>query len=344
MAQYPVFPVVASFDGVGVEPPSAQGMPVAMTATVPLTAPAGWQDTPLFLTDKGMRGSMGEDYGEVEGVYYCDVSSLEGNIEADTFGYLLANILGDVVETGTTAPYTHAVSLMNPASSNSYTAQPNTNTWTHYDGVTPTSGARQFPGLCLSELKIMWDYATKLLTWSAKGSAWKSVSLGSRPTPTPSTLVPTASWTGQFAVGGPVTGTPATNLETATITISRDLEIEYTGNNDQNPVSIARAALKVATDYTFIAQDLTYYNDVMNNTQPQVQALFSSGTGASLTSLQIDMQQNAFTKPKANYGKKMARWDISGKGEFNSTNVGATGGLSPITVTLKNAVAAGTYV
>jgi len=343
MTQYNVFPVVASFDGLAVEPVTAQGTPVNMTATIPLTAPMKWLDKPLFITDKGQRGSMGSDYGEVEGVYYCDVSSMEGNVEFDTFGYLLANILGDVVETGTAAPYTHACSLMNPASANSFTAQPNTTTWTHYDGVTPTSGARQIPGLCLSQLEISWDYATKLLTWTAKGMGWKSISLGSRPTPAPSSMVPVASWIGQFAVGGPVSGTPATNLETATVTINRELEIENTGNGDQNPISIARGAVTVATKYGFIAQDLTYYNDVLNNTQPQVQALFSAGSGASLASLQIDMQQNALTVPEANYGKKMARWDITGKGEFNSTNVGATGGESPITVTLKNAVASGLY-
>lgn len=343
MAQYNVFPVVASFDGVAVEPVTAQGTPVAMSATVPLTAPIKWQDKPLFMTDKGMRGSMTEEYGEVEGVYYCDVSGMQGNVLVDTFGYMIANILGDLVETGTAAPYTHAGSLLNPASSNSYTAQPNTNTWTHYDGVTPTSGARQFPGLCLSELAISWDYATKLLTWTAKGQSWKSVSLGARPTPAPTAVVPYASWIGQFAVGGPVSGTPATNLETATITISRDLEIEYTGNNDQNPIVIARGAAKVATKYTFIAQDLTYYNDVMANTQPQIQALFSSGSGAGAQALQIDMQQNAWTDVQPNYGKKMARWDTGGVGVANSTNVGASGGLSPITVTLKNAIAAGIY-
>lgn len=343
MAQYNVFPVVASFDGVAVEPPAAQGTPVAMTATVPLTAPMKWKDKPLFMQDKGQRGSMTEEYGQVEGVYYCDVSSMEGNVLVDTFGYLLANILGDLVETGTSVPYVHAASLLNPASSNSYTAQPNTNTWTHYDGVTPTSGARQIPGLCLSELAISWDYATKLLTWTAKGQGWKSISLGSRPTPSPSSVTPDASWIGQFAVGGPVSGTPATNLETASITISRDLEIEYTGNNDQNPIVIARGAAKVATKYTFIAQDLTYYNDVMNNTQPQVQAIFSTGTGASLRALQIDMQQNAFTDPESNYSKKMARWDIGGSGIANTTNVGASGGQSPITVTLTNAITAGLY-
>lgn len=343
MTAYNVLPVVASFDGVAVEPPTAQGTPVAMTATVPLTAPMKWEDKPLFIQDKGMRGSMTEEYGEVEGVYYCDVSSMEGNVEMDTLPYLIANILGDVVDTGTAAPYQHACSLLNPTSS-APSAQPNSNTWTHYDGVTPTSGARQIPGLCLSQLEISWDYATKLLTWTAKGQGWKSISLGSRPTPSPSALVPVASWIGQFAVGGTVSGQSVTNLETATITISRELEIEYTGGNDQNPVVIARGAASVASKYTFIAQDLTYYNDMINNTQPQVQAIFSSGTGAALASLQVDMQQNAFTATAPNYGKKMARWDVSGKAIANSTNVGASGGLSPITLTLKNAVAAGTYV
>lgn len=338
----PVFyPVVAEFDGIA--PEVTAGNPVAMTATVPLTSPLQWQDKPLYITDKGMRGSMGQEYGEVQGVLVCDVGGMQGNVLVDSFGYLLANILGDVVETGSTAPYQHQFALMNPAASNSYTAQPNTDTWTHYDGVTPSVGARQIPGLCLSQLVIEWDYATKLLTWSAKGTGWPSVAAGARPTPTPTAVKPDASWIGQFAVGGTVSGQSVTNLETAKITINRELEVEYTGNNVQTPLGIARAALTVETAYTFIAQDLTYYNDVMNNTQPQIQALFSTGTGASLQSLQIDMQQNALTVPKPNSGKKMARWDITGKGVFNTTNVGATGGEGPIAVTLKNAIASGTY-
>jgi hypothetical protein len=337
----PFYPVVAQFDGVAVE--TEAGTPVAMSATVPLTAPLGWQDKPLYITDKGMRGSMTDEYGEVQGVMICDVGGMQGNVLVDTFGYLLANILGDVAETGTTAPYQHEFALMNPASGNSYTAQPVTNTWTHYDGVTPSVGARQIPGLCLSQLEISWEYATKLLTWTAKGTGWESVAAGSRPSPSPSSVKPDASWIGQFAVGGTVMSDSVTNLETAKITINRELEVEYTGNGSQNPLGIARAGLTVETAYTFIAQDLTYYTDVMSNTQPQIQAIFSTGTGASLQSLQIDMQQNALVVPKPNAGKKMARWDITGKGIANTTNAGATGGDSPLMVTLKNAVASGIY-
>lgn len=341
MAGAPVFyPVVASFDGVAVE--ATVGTPVAMTATVPLTAPMKWEDKPVFLTDEGQRGSMGKDYGEVVGVEYCDVSAMQGNVLPDTFGYLLANILGDVAETGTAAPFQHVFSLLNPTAA-APTAQPFTNTWTHYDGVTPTSGARQIPGFCLSQLVISWDYATKLLTWTAKGQGWKSVSAGTRPVQAATAIVPLASWIGQFAVGGTVGSNAVSNLETATVTINRALENEFTGNGSQNPLGIARAEVSVETKYTFIAQDLTYYNDVLNNTEPQVQAVFTTGTGAGLQLVQIDMQQNAFTMPTPNYGKKMARWDITGKGVFNSTNAGASGGESPINLTLKNAVASGMY-
>lgn len=338
------FPSVAQFDGVAKELTTTPGTPVAMTNTMPLATDLKWEDKPVYLADKGLRGVMGNDsFNEIEGVYFCDVSAMGGAVFMDTLGFLLGNILGDVVETGTAAPYAHQFSLLNPTSS-APTAQPTTHTWTHYDGPTPTVGGRVIPFFCLSQLVISWEYATGLLMWSGKGQGWKSVAASARPTAAASAIQPKAAWIGQFAVGGPVSGTPAVNLEKFTLTINRELEQEFMGNGQQNSLMIARGAVSSTWDATWLAQDYTYYNDMINNTQPQIQGVFSTGSAGTLQALQIDAQQAAFEKATQDGSKKMLRWDTSGKNVFNSTNVGASGGSGPVQLTLKNAVATGSYV
>lgn len=343
MAAPIVYPVVAQINGVAKESTSAPGTPVAMTSTVPLDT-FKWEDKYVWGEDKAPRGVMGNDaFNEIQLVEYCDVSAMGGPAYADTLGFPAGNILGDITTTGTTAPFKHVLSLLNPTSG-APTGQGTTHTWTHYNGVTPTVGGIYVPYFCLSQLVLTWEFATGMLMWSGKGQGWKSTPLAARPTAAPSAIKPFAGWVGQLGIGGTVLASPVTNLEKATITITRELENEYTGNGQQNPLSIARAGLNCTFDFQFIAQDNTYYTDMVNNTQPQVQALFTTGTGATLTSVQVDIQQAAFQKVPPDYSKKMMRWQVSGKGVYNSTNVGASGGLAPVQLTLQNAVTSGTYI
>lgn len=342
MAAPVVYPVVAQINGIAKEATATPGTPVAMTNTM-LVDTFKWEDKIIWGEDKAPRGVMGNDaFSETELVYSCDVSSVGGPVHADTIGFPAGNILGDITTTGVSAPYTHVISLLNPTSG-APTGQGTTHTWTHYNGVAPTVGGIYVPYFCLSQLVLTWEAATGLLMWSGKGTGWKSTALGARPTAAPSGILPFAGWVGQLGIGGPVNTNAVTNLEKATITINRELELEYTGNGLQNALSIARGGLACTFDFQFIAQDNTYYTDMVNNTQPQVQVLFTTGAGASLVSLQVDMQQAAFQKVPPDYSKKMVRWMVSGKGVMNSTNVGSSGGLAPIQLTLKNAITSGSY-
>lgn len=344
MAAPVLYPVAGQFSGIAKEASTTPGTPVAMTATTPLDT-FKWEDKPAWGEDKAPRGSMSNDaFNEIQLVYYCDVSAIGGPAYPDTLGYWLGNIFGDITTTGTAAPFQHVISLLNPAAGNSYTGQGTTHTVTHYDGVPATSGAIQVPYFCLSQLVLTWEYATGMLMWSGKGQGWKSVIPGSRPTVAPSSIKPYPAWVGQLALGGPLPGSAVTNLEKATITITRELELVYTGNGQQNPLAVGRGGLGCTFDLQFLAQDYTYYNYMLNNTQPQMQALFSTGAGGSLASVQIDMAQAAFTKVSDDKSKKFVRWMASGKGVLNATNVGASGGYAPVQTTLKNAVTSGTYI
>jgi hypothetical protein len=344
MAAPVLYPVVSQFNGVAKEGASTPGTPVAMTATVPCDT-FKWEDKPLWGEDKAYRGVMGNDaFSETQLVYYCDVSAMGAPVYADTIGWLAGSIFGSDATTATTAPFDHVFSLLNPAVANSYQAQGTTLTWTHYTGVATGTGAIQIPYFRLSQLVLTWEFATGMLMWTAKGQGWKSVIAAARPTAAPSAQKPFAGWVGQLGVGGTVISNPVTNLEKATFTFNRELEMPYTGNGVQNPLSIGQGGFSCTFDLQFLAQDYTYYNDMMNDTEPQLQALFSVGAGASLRSVQIDMQQAAFQKSPDDKSKKFVRWMTSGKGVFNSTNVGSSGGLAPAQMTVKNAITAGTYL
>lgn len=343
MAAPVVYPVAPQFGGIAKEGVTTPGTAVPMTNTLNLDV-FKWEDKPVWLEDKAYRGVMGNDsFGEIQGVEYCDISSIGGPVYVDTLPFLLGNILGDMTDSGTGAPYSHKAALLNPTSS-APTAQGTTHTLTAYYGPTATVGARVFSYFCLSQLVLTWDNATKMLTWSGKGNSFASQPAAARPVAAPSALKPFAGWQSQFAVGGVNPANSVKNLERFTITFNREIENEFTGNNTQTPLAIARGGLAATWQADFLAQDEAYLTDMLNNTQPQIQSLFTVGSAGTLQSVQIDAQQAAFTKAAPDMSKKMVRWSTSGKCVFNSTNVGTSAGLGPATVTVQNAVVTGTYV
>lgn len=332
-----LYPVSAQFCGVSKD--AGDGAPVAMVDNL-LTNSFMFVDTPVWIPDNSNVGGMDATGTVTQGKLYCAVTG-GGQVFTDTFPYLLANILGDVTTTGTASPFSHAVSLMNPAASNSYHAQPVSNTFTAYNGVAASTGAWQIASAALSQLVIEFDAASGLLVWTCTASGWPSVIAGVRPTSAPSAVKPIAAWRGQMGLGGPASGgTLLSNLAHAKITINREVEPQFMADGTQNPQAIGRGSITSAFEATFLATDNVVWTDMINNTKPQVQWLFNV---SSTQQVQLDMQVAAFEVAKPNYGSKMVRWDTSGVGERNSTNVGSTGGLASIKATVVNAVSSGHY-
>lgn len=332
-----LYPVSAQFGGIAKD--LGDGSPVAMADNL-LTNQLLFVDTPVWLTDNSNIGGMDATGSTVQGKLYCAVNG-GGNVFADTFPYLLANILGDVTTTGTASPFTHKVSVMNPAASNSYKAQPTSHTITAYNGVAASTGAWQIASVALSQLVIEFDAAAGLLAYTFTANGWPSVIAGVRPISAPSAVKPIAAWRGQMGLGGPASGgTLVSNLATAKITINREIENQFMADGTQNPQAIGRGAVTSEFEATFLATDNVVWTDMMSNTGPQVQWLFNAGTSQQV---QLDMQVARFKVAKPNYGSKMVRWDTSGTGERNSTNAGASGGLASVQATVVNAVASGHY-
>ena len=399
---------------VGIAREAQQGNPVAMTATIPIEK-FDPEDKPVWLDDKALRGSMVEAYGRQEGVIKTDFS-MSGPVFGDTLGWLLNNVLGDVLygggtnvgsstttsttmvagttttftvasgagitigtvlaigtgptlenvtcitgttgttvvlsapvvfaHTGTTtvqpvsAAFTSAFSTYNGAQ-----GQPPTHTITHFQGTPASTGARQYPGACLSELTLKWNAESQLLTYDAKGSSWPSVIAGAAPTSAPSTVVPIPSWRGVLGIGGPATG--GTQVKTVTdgeVAIKRVVEEVFTTQNAQTPYVIQRGAVSVSGKLTFVAADETPYTTMIGNTQPQLQLIVGNGgAGAALVQLQVDLQNAAYSAAKYNAGKAAVMYDVTFDAIANTTNSGVSGGYSPGKVTLTNAVAPQTY-
>jgi hypothetical protein len=239
-----------------------------------------------------------------------------------------------------TAPFTQAHSLLNSGG-----GQPVSHTITHFLGPTATSGARQYPGFCMSELGLKWNAESELLTWSGKGTSWPSVPAGAAPVAAPSLTLPVASWRMVVGIGGPaVGGTLVNTITDGELTIKRELSPYYTVSGTQNPYIIQRGGLSVEGKLNFIAADESPLLWMLNNTQPQLQLYLDNGlTGANKLVFQVDCQIAAFTESEADGTKSAVEYGNGFQALFNTTNAGGSGGYSPIKASLTNSVPAGTY-
>ncbi|MFI1165654.1 phage tail tube protein [Streptomyces sp. NPDC020801] len=256
-----------------------------------------------------------------------------------TSGLVYAHASAQAVQP-VTGPYTQAHALLNSGS-----GQPVTHTITHFLGPTATSGARQYPGACFSELSMKWNAESELLTWSGKATTWPSVALGSAPVAAPSTVLPVASWRMLLGIGGPATG--ATLINTVTdgeLTIKREVNPYFTVTGTQNPYIIQRGGLSVEGKLNFVAADESPLLYMLNNTQPQLQIVLDNGlTSTNKITFQIDCQTAAFTSMDPEGTKSAVEYGGSFTAILNTTNSGGSGGYSPIKVSVTNNVPPGTY-
>lgn len=327
-----VYPSAKQFLGLGKE--TTQGTIASMTATIPVDK-FDPEDKVTSLEDTSFRGSMANLAGVIQGVKVVDWT-LDGPAFLDMLPWFLINILGDVTDAGAT-PFTHAVSLLN-----SGTGQPGSLTLYDWQGPpSATNFARVYPGACLSELTLKGNAESSLVMLSAKGLAWPSSVAAAPPTAATSAEPPQAAWRTKLGLAGPATGGTLVNtVGDWELTIKRALKAEYTIQGVQTPYVIFRGALDVEGKLNFRtpADESNSILYLLNNTQPQLQLLTDNGlTVINNRNLQIDCQLAAFETAKINRGSEAVGYDVGWKAVMNSTNAGASGGLSPIKVTVSNA-------
>lgn len=318
--------------GVTTTPTGVLSAPSIVGATS-VTSSVSIPTTTLIQIDVGVNAEIVTTTGVPTGAFTIPVPALTK-----------PHLSGVAITAINAAPITHAFALLNGFGPG-VTSQPSTHTLTQYYGPTPTSGSRQFSSTCLSELTFAFNAETTFLTYSAKAMSLASTPAAALPSPTFTSSVPVAAWRATLGIAGTAVGSPVLTVESGEFSIKRALKAFYTAQNSQAPYVIQRGGLSVDWKLSFIVVDESVLNYMRNNTQPQLQFVLSNGlTGANLISFTFDLQVAAFTEAKPNFGSEVIKIDAAGKGVFNTTNVGYSGGQGPIKVTLGNAIPANTYV
>jgi hypothetical protein len=325
-----VQPSVKSYLGLALE--TTKGTAVTATDFVPITLNS-FKPVEMIneLLDKGIRGSMVEDYNYVQGRRHTEID-FGGPVFADTIGYWLASILGDVTTTGSTAPYTHAIALKNSVGA-SGDAQPKALTITDYY----SANTRQFPGCQTHDFELTFN-ADGMLEYTAKVSGYPSITT-TAPAPSFSTVLPTQVWTGAVTVGG----TTVSNSTTGSVKLTRKSEPIFGIANTQAPYSVFVGALEVTGKITFVMENDTQLTNFLSNTQPALTFNWSTGSGATATQVSLTASKSAYTTGVVLRDKDYVEVTVEFNGLGNTTDVGATSGYSPVKFTLQNAKPSGTY-
>jgi hypothetical protein len=309
----------------GIAKEAIAGTPVAQTAAIPLTKfdPAPKQ---VKLVDDGWRGSMGDNYGMQNGPRSAELS-LGGPVFVDTIGYALAGVLGDIATTGASSPFSHKMALLNSGD-----GQPKTYTLTDTQGGLAT---RQYAGAKFTECSFKWD-VSGLATWDAKALSWIS-NTAADPTPVFGATVPVPSWLGQLKFGA----TAVPNVQNAELNFKRASGEPVFTMGAQDPYAIPVGALEVDGKLTFVAIDESPYTAYASGTTPGALSLvFSQGANAEIS---FALTQPEYDDVKITRGKSYMEWEATFKAVLNSTDVGASGGFGPATVTVINALPTGTF-
>jgi hypothetical protein len=246
----------------GLAKETTYGTPVAApTMWIPVDSPK-WEPKVTALVDQALRGNMGTDYGQAQGMRY-DELSYKTMVYGDTiFPHLLAILGGTDTITGAGDPYTHKVSLNNSASS-TLNGQPPSFTGFLYqlDGKVV-----QIPGMILGSLKL----AFKADTLPTVDAAWTGLpgAFITAPTNTPGTLPPFPPFTTSITVGG----VAATQYSDCSVDITRSVSPVAVLNGTQTPLSIFAGPLSVTGSLQAIYQGTTDQDltNLLANTQPSL--------------------------------------------------------------------------
>jgi hypothetical protein len=206
--------------------------------------------------------------------------------------------------------------------------------------------ARWYPFSCFSEITFTGN-AEQLLTWSGKATGYSNSIPGSAPTVSFSSVTAQPSWNSQVGLNGTVSGSPVYNVGEWEFTITREVQPYFTADGSQNPYTIGRGKLDVSAKLNFTpaatqAGLSSPYNagdyellELLNNNQPQAQVI-ATQTGSN--KIQFDTQVSAFETSVIEPTKALLGYNATYKAIANTTNVGNSGGYSPMAVTLVNSI------
>lgn len=309
----------------GVAKETTPGTGVQPTAFVPWKTLTPKDDVGL-IEDDNVRGSAVDVYGLLPGQKGSELD-LGGSVYADTIGWMLASVLPDLTVTGASAPYTTTFSTLNSGDT-----QPKSQTWTIYDPL----GTYLYAGQQCSEFGLKWN-ADGLLEWSAKYNGW-AYATGTTPTPSFSAVAPVANWATVTQIGG-----SAIFVQDGELTIKRAVTVIKGAAGTQNPYRVWSGDVSVDGKLTLVMENTTQRTAFQAGTPTAVDFAYTQGSGGTQNGLELHSSVAKFTEGTPNYGKDYIELPVAFRSIGNTTDIGASGGYSPIKATLTNAIASGTY-
>lgn len=287
------------------------------------------KDDPKKVEIDALRGSMTTVYNVVPTIITGSVEA-DGYFYPDTDGFPLLGILSDLTETGASAPYTHAASLLNSAP-----GQPHTYSLTHGWGATQ---ARQRAFGVWDSVNLTFT-AAGVLSITASATTFGSTQV-TPVTPALSAATPMPSWVGTLTLGG----TANYQLFDGNVQIKRVATPIEVLNGTQVPGSIFGGTVTVSGKISVVADPAdTLQVQYLNDTQQSMSLLFTQGAGATEESLTLQMSLVDWKVYQLGVEKDYMKGDVDFVAIANVTDAGASGGESPIKVTLVNAIPAGVY-
>jgi len=289
-------------------------------------------DNVTILEDEGYRGSEVTTYGAVPGVVHAEYST-EGDVFSESFPFWLGAILGDYTTSGASAPFTHSFAIKNNASGNYGGGQPKSLTLVDPSGLPASGKARAYPGMLVSELGLKFN-SEELLTYDVKLTGFPSGLVNTPTASWTSTTVPTASWVGAVSIGG----TGVLYVQSGEISMKRNVTVLQTVDGSTTPYGIWLGPLEVSGKLTFIASDETELVRYLTVATPALVCNWTQGSGSSLTQVQATMSKVNYSGTKVGRGDDYVNVETDFKAHGNTTDVGSSGGYSPIRWVVQNSV------
>jgi hypothetical protein len=187
-----------------------------------------------------------------------------------------------------------------------------------------------------SELTFKWT-ADGLFEWSGKAIGWPYVP-GTTPTPTYSAVKPIANW----SIVTQIAGTQTFVID-GEITIKRTVTAIKGANGVQTPYRIWSGDVDVSGKLTLVVENTTQRTAFQNSTVQSLDVAFTNGTGATQVGLDLHCTDAFWQDATPSYSKDYIELPVTFAAYGNATDVGASGGYSPIKATLTNAMPSGTY-
>lgn len=283
-------------------------------------------------TDDSLRGSPVDDYDEIPLVRH-DEYNIKGYTFADTFPGLLLGMLGgpDAV-TGTVAPYSHKMQLLNDPETGS---QPPSWTIADVDLVEESSNtfnAKQTTASQLSELDV--DFAaTGALSYTAKYITNPFTEIA-KPTSSFSTEFLIPAYNGVISFGG----SQSFVVTKGTLAMKRTAAPIFTiQENGGAPYRNWAGPFNVSGTFSFVAlaSDMTMVNGLQRAHQICVITFVDPVSSHSVSFTMSGLQ---FQTPKVDRGSPYVMVTTNFKATANATD--ASSGYSPLSATTVNAVSA----